>query len=91
MNYQHNHWLQTNPKPTEEEMLKCPHCQGAIEIIALNCGIFRHAVYKDGRQFNPHAPKEECDSQLDLVYGCTKPFRVNIINNKYYIIACDYI
>jgi hypothetical protein len=68
----------------------CPHCNGSVLIIELNCCILRHAVYKDsGKQLNPHASKELCDQVIKegLVYGCAKPFK--IINNQ--AVACDYI
>lgn len=71
---------------------KCPHCQENIIIYdnEINCGIFRHAVYKSNyQQVEPHLPKEQCDNLIksDLVYGCAKPFRIenNIIS------ICDYI
>ncbi len=69
--------------------ISCPHCNGEIIIIELNCKIFRHAVFKDGKQLNSHASKEECDKVVreGLVYGCAKPFQ--IINGK--AVKCDYI
>ncbi len=69
--------------------INCPHCNGEIIIIELNCKIFRHACFKDGKQLNPHASKEECDRVINegLVYGCAKPFQ--IINGK--AVKCDYI
>ncbi len=31
----------------------CPHCMEYIEILELNCKIFRHGVFKDsGKQIN---------------------------------------
>ena len=59
---------------------ECPHCQGDLYIFPneVNCGIFRHAIYKDGRQVNPHAPKNICDALVaeDKVLGCCKPFKL---------------
>jgi hypothetical protein len=71
------------------QILSCPHCKGEIIILKLNCKIFRHAVFKDGKQLNPHASKEECERVVreNLVYGCAKPFQ--IIDGK--AIKCDYI
>lgn len=73
---------------------ECPHCQSLIEIHKneINCGIFRHAVYKDGlRGISPHAPREECERLVkeDLVYGCAKPFQID--KNTYKIQSCGYI
>lgn len=44
---------------------ECPHCACLIEIIALNCKIFRCGILKkSGEQINQHLSKEQCD---DLV------------------------
>jgi hypothetical protein len=69
--------------------ISCPHCGGEIQIIELNCKIFRHGFYKNGKQLNPHASKEECEHAVkkNLVYGCGKPFQ--IIEGK--AIKCEYI
>lgn len=72
----------------------CPHCQCSVEILEINCAIFRHATFKQsGAQLNPHASKEECDLlfQQDLIYGCGKPFRIISQNNTYIAEICDYI
>lgn len=67
----------------------CPNCEDYVFIESINCGIFRHATYKDGRQFNPHASKEECDKALlkGDIYGCGKPFLIK--NNEVH--KCAYI
>jgi hypothetical protein len=78
----------------DQPVLECPHCKEYIIIEKLNCGIFRHGVYKiDGKQMNPHAPKEECDFYNDkqLIYGCGKPFKITLVDNKFVIEICDYI
>jgi hypothetical protein len=56
----------------------CPHCKAAVEIAAVNCGIFRHGVYKsNGKQLPPHMPKAKCDAlvRAGALYGCGKPFK----------------
>lgn len=61
----------------------CPWCNNNVEILKINCAIFRHAVYKkNGKQINQHLSETECKKLLDknLVYGCCKPFKV--INGK---------
>jgi len=50
-----------------------------IEILEINCAIFRCGIYKNNySQVNPHATKEQCDklAQDGLIYGCGKPFKV---------------
>lgn len=77
-----------------ENFVKCPHCDMYVEVIALNCKIFRCGIYKSTmKQVDPHMRKEECDriSSEDLIYGCGKPFRVDIINGQYLSRVCDYI
>jgi hypothetical protein len=66
----------------------CPHCGGGIEIMELNCKIFRHGQYKDGKQLEPHASKSQCDklSFENLIHGCGKPFKI-VSGNA---IKCDY-
>ena len=70
-------------------IIACPHCNGEIQILELKCGIFRHAMYKNGKEFEPHAPKELCDKAIEegLVFGCGKPFRII----KGSVEKCDYI
>ncbi len=79
-------------------IINCPHCDGSIIIIELNCKIFRHGVFKNtGNQIGPHSSKEECDQYIkqNLIYGCGKPFQIiedNTNNdNKYKAVICDYI
>jgi len=74
--------------------VECPHCACQVEIVAVNCAIFRHGIYKEsGQQVNPHAPKSECDrlSEQNLIYGCGKAFRLIQQNNEYKAVICDYI
>jgi hypothetical protein len=69
----------------------CPHCYDSIEIIALNCRVFRHGVMKsDFSQINPHLNKIECDllKQNNLIFGCGCSFYVNEKNEA---VVCDYI
>ena len=74
----------------------CPHCKLLLEVEKkkINCGIFRHGVYKkDLKQIDPHMKKDKCDDLFNkkLIYGCGKPFRIKKIENKYIIEICDYI
>jgi hypothetical protein len=60
-------------------VVTCPHCLDPVVIEAVNCGIFRHAAYRENHtQVDPHAPQTECERllALGLIYGCGKPFRV---------------
>lgn len=75
-------------------IVTCPHCKEYVEILELNCRIFRHGIYKNNnQQMNPHASKEECEYLIDnnLIYGCGKPFIIEIINTVYCPFICDYI
>lgn len=70
----------------------CPHCNDYIIVDNkdINCGIFRHAVYKNTLiQVSPHLEEELCNKLIteNKVYGCCKPFK--IINDKAEI--CEYI
>lgn len=75
-------------------VLKCPHCNDYIEILEINCAIFRHGYFiSNNEQINPHLKKDECDKLVEnnLIYGCGKPFKVIKENNNYNAIICDYI
>lgn len=72
-------------------IIKCPHCDQHIEIIALNCRIFRCGVYKNtNNQINPHLDESSCKElkKKDIIYGCGKPF--TILHNGT-VAICDYI
>lgn len=74
--------------------IQCPHCKEYIIIEQINCAIFRHGVLKSNlSQINPHLPKQECDKlkDLDLIYGCGKPFKIVLGDNIWTCIECDYI
>jgi len=82
------------PAPHEEQYIMCPHCSIIIEVVQLNCKIFRCGVYKSsGEQINPHLPKNECDIllQTDAIYGCGKPFRIINNTSPFIVEKCDYI
>ncbi len=75
-------------------ILKCPHCDSFMEILQLNCKIFRHGILRsNGKQIDPHSPKELCDYYIkhDKIYGCGKPFRIEKNGEEYIAIICDYI
>jgi len=83
---------QTNENK-EEPILKCPHCDEYVIIEKLNCGIFRHGIFVNGKEMNPHTPKNLCEEfvKQKIIYGCGKPFRIFKDENKYNIEICDYI
>lgn len=69
----------------------CPWCERPTIILSINCGIFRHGVFKKNMvQIPPHASKNVCDKLVseNKIYGCGKPFRIGKdgIASK-----CDYI
>lgn len=75
---------------------ECPHCKQTfvVNINEINCGIFRHAVYKkDLTPIYPHETQINCEQLVkdDLVYGCTKPFQIVKTDDKYTVQICDYI
>ena len=76
-------------------IITCPHCQEKVLIEQVNCGIFRHAVFKSsGDQVPPHLPENECLKliEADAVVGCCKPFRLLLRENGVYeAVQCGYI
>ncbi len=60
-------------------IISCPHCNQSIEVIEINCKIFRCGIMKSNfTQIHPHLPKSECDRLFNeqLIYGCGKPFKL---------------
>ncbi len=78
----------------ELPIIQCAHCKEFIIIEQINCAIFRHGYLKNNqKQIDPHATKELCDYYVreNLIYGCGKPFKLILNNNKLESIICDYI
>ena len=72
-------------------IITCPHCGQYIEILELNCRIFRCGIYKkNGKQIDPHLNKIACKElkKKNLIYGCGKPFKILEDNT---VTICDYI
>lgn len=74
-------------------IVECPHCKEQVIIEELNCRIFRHGVFKDGKQIDPHEKKELCDLYVkeNKIYGCGKPFMIIEKDDKLIAEICDYI
>ena len=75
-------------------VVTCPNCLEQVLIEEINCRIFRHAVSKEtGEQMPPHSPKSECDEAVEKgsVYGCAKPFILDLSGNIWVAVCCDYI
>ena len=74
--------------------INCPNCQMNIEILQINCRIFRCGILKDEfTQIDPHLPKDKCDTLVsnNLIFGCGKPFELINIDNEWIPFPCDYI
>ena len=68
--------------------MECPHCGVRIEIIAINCAIFRCGIIKKtGVQLPPHLSEKECDAMIPFIWGCSKPFK--LIDGI--LVKCDYL
>lgn len=88
---------QTSPSPPPSDksiwVIECPHCGILIEVVELNCRIFRCGVYKDNSytQIDPHLPKVQCEELVlnNSIYGCGKPFRIPDGSTE--PVICDYI
>ena len=78
----------------DNNIIICPHCKDFIIIEKINCGIFRHGIFKQtGKQIKPHLDKITCKQLFDnnMIYGCGKPFKIITKNNVMVSIVCDYI
>jgi hypothetical protein len=68
----------------------CPHCGILIDVVEMNCKIFRCGIYKrDGKQIPPHLSEEECKQLKESIWGCGKPFCYN--EEKRIMVVCEYI
>ena len=75
---------------------KCPHCEHIVmlPLLELNCKIYRHGVYKQTLlQIDPHMNRVDCDRLFreGLIYGCGKPFKIIMEEDKYKIEKCKYL
>jgi hypothetical protein len=72
-------------------VIECPHCKQPIEIIALNCRIFRCGILKDTyQQIDPHLDENSCKmlKKNELIYGCGGPFKILESGEA---VICEYI
>lgn len=79
---------------SKDIVVTCPHCQLLVMILELNCQIFRHGVFiSNNEQIDPHTSKIVCDDLVEkkLIYGCSKPFRIDKVGDEYIASICDYI
>lgn len=76
-------------------LVQCPHCGGNIVIESINCGIFRHGVFKATmEQIPPHSTLEECNKFISegTIFGCGKPFQILQLGEGNFIVQdCDYL
>ena len=75
-------------------IVTCPHCVQSIEVLEVNCRIFRCGILKSNyTQINPHLSKVECDKLVndDLIFGCGKPFELINNNGLWKPVPCEYI
>ena len=77
-------------------VVQCPHCKLMIQVLKkdFNCKIFRHGMYRNNyRQIDPHLSKILCDAlkERNLIYGCGKPYELQLINGKWTAVVCNYI
>lgn len=74
--------------------IACPHCECLIEIVQINCGIFRHGVFKETNlQLDPHSSEIVCKEAIEngKIYGCGKPFKLEFQDDEYIPTICEYI
>lgn len=77
-------------------VFECPHCLNLILVYKNDffCGVFIHAQFKHNhQQVNPHLSKSDCEHLFNnnLIYGCSKPFKIVFNNDLYDVVKCGYI
>ena len=58
----------------------CPHCNVFIELVKVNCGIFRCGIYKHKNGSIIQLPKHASENKINklrgqIIYGCGNPVR----------------
>jgi hypothetical protein len=67
----------------------CPKCFSALELVEINCGVFRCGIFKKSfESISPHATKGDIMEWLsqDLIYGCGTP--LELIDGR--LTICEY-
>ena len=71
----------------------CPHCKVLVQTEKIQCGIFRHGVFKGSwKQIPPHLPKAQCDALAaqGKIVGCGKPYQLTGNKNRMKVSPCEY-
>ena len=75
-------------------LVNCPACKDLIYIEQINCGIFRHGIFKHNmEQIPPHSNKEFIDNliQTNNIIGCGQAFKLSYdIDGKITAIFCSF-
>ena len=73
----------------------CPTCKEIVVILEdeINCGIFRHAVYRNGIEVPPHTSKHVMESllQQELIFGCGSPFQLKKEGDSFTAVESDWV
>lgn len=63
-------------------IINCPNCNEKIIIAKINCGKFRHGIYKKtNKQINPHMNDKQCKKLIlqKKIFGCGVFFDLNLL------------
>lgn len=79
-------------------VVQCPHCNDDLYLMEseVNCGIYRHAVHKNGVSVDPHCTKDVMEVLIKnkAIIGCGQPFQIvtEVKNgvNSMDAISCDW-
>lgn len=66
-------------------LVNCPKCNGLIDMVAINCGICVHGVFKhNNEQVHPHSSLHTRAQWLreESIYGCGCMFKYIADSNK---------
>jgi hypothetical protein len=73
---------------TEILIYECPWCSTSIQIVAVNCNVYRCGQFKDtGDQLPPHMPEKESEELKESYWGCGKP--ITLQNGQ--LVKCAWI
>src|SRR5262249_50404794 len=79
------------PEAGKSLKFRCPHCNDEATASEINCGVFRHANFKDGSLVPPHTSKPDMDTlrRFGQIIGCGNPFEIRKSGPDFLILKCD--
>ena len=87
--------MDTRKSSVYQIIVNCPHCDIPVQIMSneINCAMLDTVYLKTMENKWIHIQQKIYDRYASegLIYGCGKPFRLNVCNHNIIATVCDYI